>query len=172
MDLLLSVARRDPDVLISPAPSAMLEGFGESGLLFALYAFVPDPALVGPVRHRLCSEIQRRFAEEGIVIPLPTRELHVSGMTHELDRAPEKPQPVRRDAAATVPPEPHARRTADVRAGRAGLTPTVRAPRSSGAKSRPGRHCGEAAASDLVAATPSAGGTAPDRGPEDCSGIG
>ena len=72
VDLLLSVARRDPDVVISPAPSAMLEGFGESGLLFALYAFVPDPALVGPVRHRLCSEIQRRFAEEGIVIPLPT----------------------------------------------------------------------------------------------------
>ena len=64
----------------------MMEGFGESSLLFALYAFVPDPALVGPVRHRLCSEIQRRFAEEGIVIPLPTRQLHVSGLLHELAR--------------------------------------------------------------------------------------
>ena len=114
VDLLMSVARRDAEVLMSPAPSAMMEGFGESALLFALYAFVPEPALVGPVRHRLCSEIQRRFAEEGIVIPLPTRELHVSRMTHELARALEL-QPVRRDAAAIAPPEPHARRAAGAR---------------------------------------------------------
>ena len=108
VDLLLSVARRDPDVLISPAPAAMLEGFGESSLLFGLYAFVPDPGLVGPVRHRLCSEIQRRFAEEGIVIPLPTRELHFSGMTHELARAIEPAAPYRYDPGSRTPPEPHA----------------------------------------------------------------
>ena len=55
VNLLLSVARRDPEVLFSPAPTAALEGFGESSLLFGLYAFVADPGLVGPVRHRLCS---------------------------------------------------------------------------------------------------------------------
>ncbi len=115
VDLLISVARRDPDVVISPAPSAMLEGFGEFGLLIALYAFVPDPGLVGPARHRLCSEIQRRFADEGIVIPMPTRELRLTGMTPELEHSLEKPQPIRRDAAAITPPEPHALRTADVR---------------------------------------------------------
>ncbi len=111
VELLMSVARRDPDVVIDPTPSAMLEGFGESGLLFALYAFVPDPALVGPARHRLCSEIQRRFADDEIVIPLPTRHLHVSGLLHE----PEKPQPIRRDAAANMPPEPHVLHSANVR---------------------------------------------------------
>jgi potassium efflux system protein len=103
VELLLSVAQRDPDVVISPAPAALLEGFGEFGLLVALYAFVPEPGLVGTTRHRLCAEIQRRFAEEGIVIPLPTRELHVSGLAHDLVR----PQPVRRDAATTMPPTPH-----------------------------------------------------------------
>ncbi|MGP0070223.1 MAG: mechanosensitive ion channel family protein [Isosphaeraceae bacterium] len=107
VDLLLSVARRDPDVLFSPAPSAALEGFGESSLLFALYAFVPDPSLVGPVRHRLCSEIQRRFAENGIVIPLPTHELHVSRMPDDGIRAGEPTQPLRHDSAARTPPEPH-----------------------------------------------------------------
>ncbi len=107
---------------MSPAPSAMMEGFGEFGLLFALYAFVPEPGLVGPVRHRLCSEIQRRFAEEGIVIPLPTRELNVSGLTTTASRTRLELQPVRRDAAAIVPPEPHARPgRAGVR-GRADLT--------------------------------------------------
>src|SRR5262249_5586362 len=41
--LLLSVAGRDADVLSDPMPVAVLEGFGESALLFALYVFVPDP---------------------------------------------------------------------------------------------------------------------------------
>jgi potassium efflux system protein len=114
VELLMSVARRDADVVISPAPAAMMEEFGESSLRFVLYAFVPEPALVGPVRHRLCSEIQRRFAEEGIVIPLPARDLFVSGMPHELARSLE-PHSTRRDGAAIVPPESHAGRTAGAR---------------------------------------------------------
>jgi potassium efflux system protein len=114
VELLMSVARRDADVVISPAPAAMMEEFGESSLRFVLFAFVPDPALVGPVRHRLCSEIQRRFAEAGIVIPLPARELHLSRMPHDLVESLE-PLTVRRDAAAAVPPEPHVLRTASAR---------------------------------------------------------
>ena len=76
--LLLSIARQDPDVLLNPAPSASLEGFGESALLFGLYAFVPEPGVAGDVRHRLCTEVQRRFVAEGIVIPFPTHELHLN----------------------------------------------------------------------------------------------
>ena len=108
VDLLLSLARRDPDVLFSPAPSASLEGFGESSLLFALYVFVAEPGLVGPARHRLCSEIQRRFAEKGIVIPLPSRQLHVSRMPDDAPRAGDPTQPVRYDPAARTPSGPHA----------------------------------------------------------------
>ena len=78
VNLLLSIARQDPNVLFNPAPSAALEGFGDSALLFGLYAFVPDPGLVGDVRHRLCAEVQRRFVAEGIVMPFPTHELHVN----------------------------------------------------------------------------------------------
>ncbi len=107
VELLLSVARRDSEVLFSPAPSAVLEGFGESALLFALNAFVADPGLSGPVRHRLCAEIQRRFAEEGIVIPLPTRELHLSGSPHDLARVLDPSQGHRYDPASQTPPEPH-----------------------------------------------------------------
>ena len=43
-ELLMSVRARDPDVVISPSPAAMMEGFGDSSLLFVLYAFVPEPA--------------------------------------------------------------------------------------------------------------------------------
>jgi potassium efflux system protein len=111
VDLLMSVARRDTDVVMSPAPLALMEGFGDSGLLFVLFAFVPDPALIGPARHRLCSEIQRRFAEEGIVIPLPARDLRLGPLPASLARALDPP-PDRRDAAATLPPEPHLARAA------------------------------------------------------------
>jgi potassium efflux system protein len=114
VDLLLNIARADSDVMINPAPSAALEGFGESSLLFALYSFVPEPRLAGDVKHRLCAQIQRRFTEEGIVIPYPTHELHLNGAPGVLARALEttgdnafSPHPHRIDTASRTPPAPH-----------------------------------------------------------------
>ena len=115
--LLLQIARGDADVMINPAPSASLEGFGESSLLFGLYTFVPEPALSGVVKHRLCAEIQRRFTEEGIVIPYPTHELHLnSRVPHQLPRPLEITDDeslatvflYRYDPASKTPPAPHA----------------------------------------------------------------
>jgi potassium efflux system protein len=110
--LLLSVAQRDADVLPSPLPVAVLEGFGDSALQFALYVFVAEPALAGPVRHRLCAAIQRRFAEEGIVIPLPSRDLHLKRLPQDLTRAldslrGDSPQAPHGHRAEPTPPEPH-----------------------------------------------------------------
>jgi potassium efflux system protein len=112
VDLLLALARQDVDVLFSPAPSAALEAFGDSCLIFGLYAFVPDPSCAGNVKHRLCTTIQRRFTEEGIVIPLPTHELHVSRVPDELTNAlaavrPDAAASHRFDTAAPAPPAPH-----------------------------------------------------------------
>jgi len=113
--LLLSIARADSDVMQSPEPSASLEGFGDSALLFGLSTFVPDPGLAGGVRHRLCTEIQRRFVAEGIVIPFPTHELHLNRVPTDLNRALEttrdEPLPAqarRFDSATRTPPPPHA----------------------------------------------------------------
>jgi potassium efflux system protein len=115
VNLLLSIARQDRDVLLNPAPSAALEGFGDSSLLFGLYTFVPDPGLAGGVRHRLCTEVQRRFVVEGIVIPFPTHQLHVNAISSELtqtllsrheDEAHRMP-PHRFDSAGRMPPGPH-----------------------------------------------------------------
>ena len=116
VNLLLSIARQDPDVLLNPAPSAALEGFGDSALLFGLYTFVPDPGLAGGVRHRLCTEVQRRFVADGIVIPFPTQELHLNRVPADLTRALlssrdddalSAPQPHRFDPAGRIPPPPH-----------------------------------------------------------------
>jgi len=111
VDLLLKIARHDSDVMINPAPSAALEGFGESSLLFALYTFVPEPGLSGNVRHRLCAEIQRRFTEEGIVIPYPTHELHLNrvpdGLTRAIETAKVESDNLRFDSSSRTPPVPH-----------------------------------------------------------------
>jgi potassium efflux system protein len=110
--LLLKIALHDTDVLEQPAPVAVLEGFGESALAFSLYAFVPEPSVAGRVRHRLCAEIQRQFAEEGITIPLPMRELHDSRVPVELTRGPEaSPDNSLHDhryhPGSPTPPAPH-----------------------------------------------------------------
>jgi potassium efflux system protein len=111
--LLLDIARDDPDVLIEPAPGAVLEGFGDSALLFTLSAFVPDPGSCGAARHRLCAEIQRRFSREQINIPLPTHELLVSRVPGDLTQAlangrPDAAVAHRVDPASPTPPPPHA----------------------------------------------------------------
>ena len=99
-DLLLSIAHADPDVLNNPVPSAFLDAIGDSALHFTLNVFVPDPSLMGRVKHRLFGEIQNRFETAGIVIPLPTREL--PGPRHE----PRRPRP----RHPQIPPRPARRR--------------------------------------------------------------
>ncbi len=79
-DLLLSLAHADVDVLNNPVSSAWLDSIGSAALDFILYTYVPDPSVLGRVRHRLNGEIQRRFAAAGIIIPLPTHELRVHAM--------------------------------------------------------------------------------------------
>jgi potassium efflux system protein len=90
-ELLLGIAREDPDVLRNPLPSALMEEFGSSDLSFILHAYVPDPSLGGRVKHRLFAQIQKRFVAEGIEMPLPTQKLLVkpfdaaSGRVFSLD---------------------------------------------------------------------------------------
>jgi potassium efflux system protein len=102
-ELLLALAREDADVLHNPVPSAFMEDFSDCAQDFVLHAHVPEPSLASRVRHRLFAQIQKRFKEAGIAIPLPTRELRlrpVSGddsSTASLHRA---------DAAHTTPPAP------------------------------------------------------------------
>ncbi|QEH36098.1 Mechanosensitive channel MscK precursor [Aquisphaera giovannonii] len=118
VELLLAIARDDPEALRYPVPSALLEELGDSALKFVLHAYVPDPSAAGRVKHRLGSEIHDRFAAAGIAIPYPTQELHLARIPDGLarllgqpDRPPTEdlstsPAP-RRDPAATTPPPSH-----------------------------------------------------------------
>ena len=107
-ELLVEIAKDDPDVLRNPLPSALMEEFCDSALVFNLSAHVPEPGLAGRVKHRLFTQIQRRFADAGILIPLPTQTLLLKPVdTASIGFLNKLTDPIRFDTASPVPAPPH-----------------------------------------------------------------
>jgi small-conductance mechanosensitive channel len=74
--ILTEIVEGHPQVRKDPQPRIWFENFGESSLDFEIWFF----ALVTegkPIMTAIRTEIARRFAEEGITIPFPQRDLHV-----------------------------------------------------------------------------------------------
>jgi len=74
---LLDVARAEPSVVETPAPSAIFKEFGDSALQFELRVFIEDVENFALIRDRLFMAIDRAFREEGIEIAFPQRDLHL-----------------------------------------------------------------------------------------------
>lgn len=76
--LLLEVAAKNSDVLDKPAPGVRLMEFGDSGLNFELRAW--STTLIhrrGLLTSSLNFAIYHTFAEHGIEIPFPRRDIHI-----------------------------------------------------------------------------------------------
>jgi potassium-dependent mechanosensitive channel len=76
-DILLDIARSQPEVLTDPEPVAIFELFGDSALNFSLRLFLPHPELRLEMTHRINTLIHDRFVAAGIQIPYPQRDLHL-----------------------------------------------------------------------------------------------
>lgn len=76
-DLLLALAAEEPGVASTPAPDVRHEGFGESGMALALVVWIADPRDESVIGSRLRFAIHRAFRSQGIVIPLPQREIQL-----------------------------------------------------------------------------------------------
>ncbi len=92
--VLLEIARKGsaeiPGMLADPAPSVAFDpGFAESSLGFTLNFTVAEFSNQYGVRNELKKRIFRRFREDGIEIPFPTRVVHLE----RSKEAPEKPAP-------------------------------------------------------------------------------
>jgi len=106
-ELLLAIAREDPDVLRNPVPTALVEEMADAGLAYVLHVHVPDPSLSGRVRHRLVREIQHRFTDEGIPMPVPAQKIVIDPRDLAPFRASAAATDVYRvDPASTTPPGP------------------------------------------------------------------
>lgn len=78
LELLIEAARRHPRVLKSPAAASRIMSFGDNGIELELRFWILDPEDgVNNVRSDLYLTIWDLFAEAGITIPFPQRDLHL-----------------------------------------------------------------------------------------------
>jgi small-conductance mechanosensitive channel len=76
-DILLDIAKSHARLMQSPAPSALITGFGDNAINFELGGVVRNIGDGGGVKSDLYFAILERFRAEGIRIPVPQREIAV-----------------------------------------------------------------------------------------------
>ena len=77
LEILREVSRAHPQVLEIPPPNAVVIGYGESSVDLSLRAWTGRSDQWVQTRSEILIEIGRRFAEAGIQIPFPQRDLHI-----------------------------------------------------------------------------------------------
>lgn len=83
--LALGVAEASPAVLDNPAPDILFRGFGDSSLDFELRAWTVESAhRPGHFRSNLYFALWDAFAENGVEIPFPQRDLHLRSLAEPL----------------------------------------------------------------------------------------
>jgi len=75
--VLLAVAAANVNVAPDPAPRVRMRRFGDSSVDFELLCWVEDPSLRGLEIHNLLKAVYKAFADKGITIPFPQRDVHL-----------------------------------------------------------------------------------------------
>jgi len=76
-DILTEVATSNPMVLLNPPPGVLFLEFGDSSLNFEIRAILRDVNFMLSVKSEMNFEIEKRFAEAGIEVPFPQRDLWI-----------------------------------------------------------------------------------------------
>jgi len=74
---LLRVAGRTAGVRTDPPPEVRLESFGDSSVDYSLLFWIDDPREDRRIQSRVRIDIAAAFAEDGITIPFPQRDVHM-----------------------------------------------------------------------------------------------
>ena len=77
LQILTGVGIATPNVVEDPEPRARFRAFGASSLDFDLLVWISDPEQRGLRLHEINCAINRRFQEEGIVIPFPQQDVWI-----------------------------------------------------------------------------------------------
>jgi potassium-dependent mechanosensitive channel len=77
LGILMEAGTAHEAVLSDPPPQALFMQFGDSSLDFELRVWVKQIRQRLEVRSVILTEVDRRFAEVGIEIPFPQRDLHL-----------------------------------------------------------------------------------------------
>lgn len=79
-DLLIDVARKNPRVLMEPAPQVFFDGYGASSLDLRLTVWGTRENFF-ELKNRMLEQIKARFDDEGIEIPFPHLSLYSGEVT-------------------------------------------------------------------------------------------
>lgn len=75
--LMLESVQEQREILKNPKPFVLFQDFGDSALIFSVKFFIPDsfsePRIASAVRFA----IDKKFRENGVVIPFPQRDVHL-----------------------------------------------------------------------------------------------
>ncbi|MFA5921039.1 MAG: mechanosensitive ion channel domain-containing protein [Methylococcaceae bacterium] len=85
LKVMIDTVRSTPLILAEPAPSVMIEGFGESSLNFSIRIFVSELSNRLPATHDLHIRLEKALRENKIEIPYPQRDIHVRSVMHNFD---------------------------------------------------------------------------------------
>ncbi|MGK7943251.1 MAG: mechanosensitive ion channel family protein, partial [Microcystaceae cyanobacterium] len=77
INAILQVAHQHPKVLQLPTPVAWATAFGESSIDYELLFWIHDPMVSLTITSELICDIWTTFAEKGIEIPFPQRDVHI-----------------------------------------------------------------------------------------------
>ena len=80
MQILETIAISHEGILEIPAPRVRFRQFGDSSLDFDLLCWIDQPVKRGLVIHEINCAIYKQFANSGIEIPFPQRDLHIKEM--------------------------------------------------------------------------------------------
>jgi small-conductance mechanosensitive channel len=80
MEVLLKIGTEHPKTRESPEPRVRFRSFGDSSLDFELLCWIERPGDRGRVVHELNCQVYKKFAEAGISIPFPQRDLYIKQM--------------------------------------------------------------------------------------------
>ena len=80
IETLEQVAADNEEICTDPAPRVRFRRFGDSSLDFELLCWISRPVDRGRLRHELHCNVYKAFERDGIIIPLPQRDLHVRSM--------------------------------------------------------------------------------------------
>lgn len=76
-EILLRLCRNHPLTLNDPQPLAAIMQFCDSSVKFLVLVHMPNMDNTMSIRHELLVSIQKEFAEAGIAIPLPQRDVRI-----------------------------------------------------------------------------------------------
>ena len=67
----------EKDIVKIPEPRVRFRTFGDSGLLFELLCWIPQPVLRGRIIDSVNESVYKAFIDSGIEIPFPKRDIYV-----------------------------------------------------------------------------------------------